>query len=238
MSGIYIASGAKILPPRHSSQGAVAGFSPLDLTPTLWFRADTGTVSSWTDQSGNGKHATQGNASFQPAITASNAGFNNQATYDFTVGDYMATAALAANLAYPYTMYICFLASAGTFVTDGLDGTHRLIPLISGATLYLHTGAYGVQSTSAPTAKHVWCGLVKTAPDSAWYVDKYNTTEDTGDSGSNELNGLTIGAGWDGTSGITGSIAEIIIYSTEHNSATRQQVMEYMGTRYSVTITA
>jgi hypothetical protein len=237
MSGIYIASGAKILPPRYSSQGAAAGFSPLDLSPTLWFRADTGSVSSWTDQSANAKHAVQADSGKQPAITASNASFNNQSTYDFTVGDFLQTPSLGAAQTQPYTLYICFLASAGTFVTDGLDATHRVIPLISGGTLYLHAGAYGVQSTTNPNAKHVWCGVVN-GGSSAWYVDKYNTTEDTGDAGAHTFSGLTIGAGWDGGSGVTASIPEIAIFAGSHSSGNRQSMMEYMGTRYGVTITA
>lgn len=58
------------------SRGSSRRFSPLELSPALWLRSDLGvtlngsTVSAWADQSGNGRHFTQGTGAAQPNYDA------------------------------------------------------------------------------------------------------------------------------------------------------------------------
>jgi hypothetical protein len=65
-------------------------FSPLTLSPALWLDAadlttiteSGGRVSQWDDKSGNGRHLTQSNATFQPVTGATT--INGQNVIDFT----------------------------------------------------------------------------------------------------------------------------------------------------------
>lgn len=65
--------------------GGAAQFNPLSLSPALWL-SDTGSDPSvWPDISGNGRHATQANGSFQPTIAT--ASLNGRQTRVFDGSD-------------------------------------------------------------------------------------------------------------------------------------------------------
>lgn len=77
-----------------ADSGGTRSFSPLDLSPLAWYRADPiaitlngSDVSAWADQSGNGHHLLQATPANQPLYTAADANFNNQPSLTFTAAN-------------------------------------------------------------------------------------------------------------------------------------------------------
>lgn len=70
-----------------TAQGRGASWTPASLSPTAWYKADSGvtlngsTVSAWADQSGNGNNLSQATAANQP--TFESAGLNSRASILF-----------------------------------------------------------------------------------------------------------------------------------------------------------
>lgn len=72
-------------------RGVLAGFNPLSLSPALWLN-DTGSDPSvWTDISGNGRNAVQGNVGNRPAIITNALNGKQVRRFD-GVDDYLITA--------------------------------------------------------------------------------------------------------------------------------------------------
>ena len=82
-----------------ATHGNIAGFTPLELSPTLWLDAsDTstitevgGAVSQWDDKSGNGYDVSQATAAYQPTTGSTLNGLN---VIEFAT-DYLAAASAA-----------------------------------------------------------------------------------------------------------------------------------------------
>lgn len=126
---------------RRGLLAAVAGrrrsFSPLDLSPALWLRADlgvtlnAGNVSAWADQSGNGRHFTQGTAGAQPAWSATG-GPTGGPTVAIDTTHYLVGAGAPANWSFLhqstlslFVVYRTTTADPGTvvpFLGTGWDG--------------------------------------------------------------------------------------------------------------------
>jgi hypothetical protein len=81
---------------RSRPSGRSAGIRPTNLANlAAWYRGDLGitlnvsTVSAWADQSGNGRHLTNGNAAQQPTYVASALG--GRPTLSFDGGDILSS---------------------------------------------------------------------------------------------------------------------------------------------------
>lgn len=109
-----------------------------------WLRGDLGSVSSWTDKSGNGKHATQATGGFQPSILTAN--LNGQNVYRFAAGAYMAH---ALNLTAPSMVFIVMAArdalSLGEAYTAG-PGVGAIEASVNGSR---HWGIYASGASSS-----------------------------------------------------------------------------------------
>lgn len=113
-------------------------FSPADLRPALWLRADlgitlnSGNVSAWADQSGNGRHLTQGTMGAQPAY-ATTGGPANGATVALDTAHYLVGSGVASTWAFLhasalslFVVYRTTTADPNTavpFLSTGWDGT-------------------------------------------------------------------------------------------------------------------
>ena len=231
--------------PGSSPRGAA--FTPASLADLkAWYRADLGItlnggdVSAWADQSGTGdanKNATQANPALQPLYVANNVDFNGRPTVRVaTANDYMQTGTWASPLAQPCTWYAVYKAgdaSTARTVFDGLASGHRQDlnnSAVDGEPNIYASGAAvlpsGVGDKSATKVKA--CAVFDGAS-SAVYIDNFTTAAATGDCGSNDLEGLTIGANFLLGTNLGGDIAEIVAYSGVHDAATRAQVLAYFA---------
>lgn len=207
----------------------------------------TGKASAWADQSGAGdanRDLAQGTSGNRPTINSSNAGLNGRASIDFDgTDDYMASAAFTGGVyAQPTTWYVVLRAdrtNATNSIFDSNDSANRNALLFNvNAWLPFAGGSEITGGTAATATSYVACVVFNSAS-SAMYKNRYNTTEVTGDFGSNGFHSLRVGAHVTLAVGYYfGALAEIIGYSGAHDATTRQTVMESLGTMYGVTITS
>lgn len=212
-----------------------------------WFRADTGVTNSsghasaWADQSGTGdtnKNLAQGTGAAQPTINAANASFNNQATLDFDSGDYMVSGTWTSALAQPATVFFCgkTLGAGGVYyIFDGLNANEMNAAGVSGYSA-IQAGALLFQVPDFGSTPFVGAGLYNGG--SSKIYNNALTAIITGAAGAGGLTGMTVGADYTGASKVTGSIAEILVYSGALSAPDFATVMNYLGTRYGITIGA
>lgn len=217
-----------------------------------WYRASLGVTnvggkaSVWADQSGAGRDFSQGTASSRPTITASDANFSGRQVLTFDgADDFMQTSAFAGGpYAQPTTIYLVCRFGATTafsYVFDSADGTGgtRQAILIDGTPQWYQFAGGSVTGGSIATSTTYVLAFVFDGASSAVYKSRYSTTDVAGNAGAGGLHSFTLGANYDtSATTFTGSVAEMIAYSGAHNAATRQTVMEALGTMYGVTVTA
>jgi hypothetical protein len=240
------------------STGFLAGYyddvsPPLFSTLRAWYRADlgvtqvAGVVSQWNDSSGAGdanRNLSQSTAASKPAFTASNANFNGKPTIDTDgVDDFLDSGTFSGGAyAQPITMYIVARSNSlatGPSLVDS-PTVNREVPFIGGGgEVNMFAGAVITSAAGAWTnaTTHVTC-FVWNGASSAAYVDRYNTATVTGNPGAASFDAIRVGYTAAGSRQFNGSYGEIIVYSGAHNATTRQSIMQGLGTRYGVTVTA
>ena len=93
------------------------GFSPLDLSPTLWLDASdattitedpvgSGSVSQWDDKSGNGYNLTQGTGSAQPKTGTATINSLNVIEYDGADTQFLQNTSVPIDTGGPYTVFM------------------------------------------------------------------------------------------------------------------------------------
>lgn len=223
--------------------GGGSSFVPSDLANmTLWLKSDTGTssqvdgtaISQWDDQSGNGFNAVQATAAKQPTYRASVV--NGHPTIRFDGTDDLMTTTFSSTLAQPNTVF--FVAkinvSGDKAFMDGLsDTTRAMVREFSGAWHYYAGGAATVSGGTPDTAWHIF-GMTWDGASSSLDVD--GVTVASGDSGTQGLGGLTIGALYAGSIPFNGDFAEIAVYSDSKTSEEKTNWYNYASSRYNITI--
>lgn len=204
-----------------------------------WYRGDMGitlnggTVSAWADQSGNGRHLTQGTAAQQPTYVAASASYNQRPALTFDGGDWLdAASAIGGTTG---TVYLVgqdgnvdayFVSNVGTPEAGNLISYVGNEGIFSGTALTIGSGS---------TSPSIFCGVFNGANS---FVARSNVTGATGNAGTNAMSSpFRYGAYRTGIYALTGAIAEVIWYSAVHDAATRAVVLRYLSNRYAITVT-
>jgi hypothetical protein len=216
----------------------------------VWLNGDVFTyssipsISSWTDQSGNGNDFLQATSSNQPArVTYS--GFN---ALRFDGADYLRKGAIAALNTNTNTQYIVYngyspnhngILYNGSFAeSDQFFRTYRS----AGGSIWswvLNSGLGTVKnsttnSSSFQIVSSVWDGAAETYNS---YKNGSSIGSQIGANGNPTGNYLnTIGAAANNAYRFDGDIGEVIIYNTTVNSAQRNILDNYLSSRYGVAI--
>lgn len=203
-----------------------------------WYRGDMGvtlnggTVSAWADQSGNGRHLTQGTAAQQPTYVAASASYNNLPALTFS-GDWLdAASAIGGTTGSLYlvgqdgNVDAYFVSNVGTPEAGNLISYVGNEGIFSGTALTIGSGS---------TNPSIFCGVFNGANS---FVSRSNVSGATGNAGTNAMTSpFRYGAYRTGIYALTGAIAEIIWYSAVHDAATRAVVLRYLSNRYAITVT-
>lgn len=241
---------AEIITYVQSKSSAPPPFSPTDIAGLkLWLKADAGvtlngsTVSQWDDQSGNGNHASQSTASYQPTFVANQ--LNGKPVLRFDGSNDFLNGILIES-----STKIAIFCVAKISSYDNIDRIYvlkenGLYDWISGPILYLNSGIVGYYAES----NHV-CNAANSINNdfrTYEYIDV-----DSGITAKSYLNGdyvqsgiyenmyksdsYIIGAGDDVVVRyfFSGDFVEFIVYYGVALSDTqRQQVEQYLRTKYA-----
>ena len=194
----------------------------------LWFRADSlnlnddDSVSTWGDDSGNGRDATQASEPAQPIFKTNILGgypvvrFSGAQSLDFT------------SYIYNLSTYFVVWSRTGAGNNDvvfGYDGTHYA---------YLQYSSSWYMATSALISVAMASGtflLKSMVYNNVVYAGYTNGSAHTPAAGSLDAYYRYIGAG---TGVLGGDIAEIVIFDTNLSTANRQFVENYLNTKYNL----
>jgi len=219
--------------PSGQASGSSPTFSPLTIPGLmLWLRADlgvtlnSGNVSAWADQSGQGNNATQGTGADQPPLVSS--GIGGQASLSFNgSSQFIKTGTLSAIPQTEFVVAMSNITSGGYATSDGTPAAHSLFVNNSASVKMGTAGGSLITALTNPLNPHMYCGLFN-GSSSVVYVDAVPTSGTM----SNETNAnLYIGVG---SSLWNGQIAEVIYYSGQLTSAQIQQVFVYLSGRYNI----
>lgn len=137
----------------NRSRTLAPSWTPIELSPIAWFRGDVGSVSSWTDQSGNGNNAPVGGTS--PTTTT----LGGQSAFDFAGGGSFKNTSTNLLSASQSNTVLC--------VGQALDGTGGVIFAIrtSGAGVDLEdliftSGGFSYISTGGSEVAYLFSQLI------------------------------------------------------------------------------
>jgi hypothetical protein len=234
---------------KTNSTNLTGSFAPSDLSGlTAWYRGDvvvydgSNKVSQWTDQSGNGYHLLQSNASYKPTYVSSIAGKNSKpGVQAVSAGEYLQCASFPMSVAKTVVIvvgsftagsYITALTNASTeyfyvyhpgtatfFNKDEFFGTHY-ITNTGGNFFVANTDHMFIYDLSAPTL----------------YRDNVSVAGSIGGaalSAGTQSGDFSLFSAKNGSFGSRLQILEVIVYSKALNSTERTQLDSYLTARYS-----
>jgi len=228
-------------------------WTPAELAPSLWLRADAGTyqdaarttpatadgdpVGGWADQSGNGRHASQSTAGFRPTLQL--AELNGQPVLRFDgTDDYLLNTAFA--ISQPDTLAVVVkhpTPTDGAFrnLTDSHLNDRQLLSKQNAAgSNHRLVYAGGFLSGSTPSsAFEIWTAIYNGAS-SALYVN--GILDASGDAGTQGMDGYHIGADAGPGSFSNVDLAEMIRVPRALTVDERGALHAYLGQKYGITV--
>lgn len=213
-------------------------------TLACWYKADSldladgADVTSWADSSGNSRTLTQsGSADLCPHYTINSINGYPAVLFDGT-NDYMVTAAFA--LSQPEHVFIVCkqVSSANTeTIFDGLTANKGKIHQHTNAgEIRAYAGGTGIPIALDPNSTTGFSLIEVVFNGATSRTTIANTPTLTGNAGSNNLDGITLGAAGGNTLYSNVLIAEVIVFSSELKNNSLQQVRNYLKTKYALDV--
>ena len=225
------------------------GFNLRSLTGLFaWYDASTSSsittqtgVSQWADLSGNARHLTQSTTNNQPAYGTVTLNGKPTITFDGT-NDVLRSAAWTLNQ--PYHTFVIFrhetTFSSATYGIAHNIGTPRSGEFFYGAatTLTLFAGSSIFRTGVASGAREAF-NPYEIESNGASSAVRFRTLSSTGNAGTNNSNGLTVGANGNTTPTQHGdiSVAEIAIFSRVLTGGDLTKVRNYLANKWAVSYT-
>lgn len=192
---------------------------------------DGDTVSTWTDQTGNGFDLTAGSAPvYRDSV------INGNPSLEFDFADYLDVQFSA--LSQPNTIFAVVQIRGGIgdnnthFIFDG-EGTGRnALNYNPNNNFTIFAGNAEIEDGSADTNPHIISTLFDGSNSS---VSKDGGTSSTGNAGSNSLDGFTVGSDNDQSSDSSVFVSEILIYPQD-KSGIQSDVESYLADKWGITL--
>ena len=146
--------------------------------------------------------------------------------------DYL-RAALGSTLTQPFTWLAVVEYSSGVYLIGGDNGVNRCQVYVS-TTWRAWSGAV-LNSTSAPSSQQVIAAVLGTS--GKYYVDDLGTPAATGSAGANSVDGLTLGAAFNGSSPMSCYLWDLVLVDGEISTGDLASFAAYAEDRYSWTET-
>ncbi|HOW29491.1 MAG TPA: hypothetical protein PK685_02355 [archaeon] len=208
---------------------------------SLWLDAssleleDGALVSSWTDLSGNENHATQDNDGNKPTFKTNI--LNGKPAIRFGGNNFLKTEEFST-LSQPNSIFLVFAAieNTGYVVIDGTNDTERIAFGSSGPTandVTIFGGGVVNSNETLPQDWAVWGGIYNTTDSK---IIKNGLIKNTGNVGTQDLNGVTIGCRYSLTRFMDGNISEILIYNSALSDSNRLLIENYLSQKYDLDV--
>jgi hypothetical protein len=230
--------GSPVVRVRRDNDNAEQDFTATEVSDGVlaaWVGAgNDGFVRTWYDQSGNGNDAAQTTTSVQPKIVNAGAVLLNSGkpTINF-LNDYLQTLSFSSAVAQPSTISVLFDHPAGNadyVFYDGIDAANRQT-LSTGFYQYTTSAGQNLRNTPMSDARKLITSIYNGAS-SSQYINSNNTIN--GNTGTNSLNGLTIGNNYPGSLNTPAfDIQELILYPSDQ-STNRAAIEANINAHYSI----
>lgn len=197
--------------------------------------ADGAAVGQWDDLSGASRHLLQSTGANQPTYQTNELNSNPVVRFDGS-NDTLATNAFTAE-AQPHTIFsVVRFASiaASSYIFDGIGTADR-------HALFYFTGSSQMEQYAGSSitggAPSVGTGLIFSSVfnGASSELFKNGTSVATGDCGGNLITGLTLGGRFNAIDLLNGDIGEVIVYNRALSVGERQQVEDYLTTKWGIT---
>jgi len=207
---------------------APPGFNPADYgTVWAWYKKGAGnTVSQWDDSSGNGRHIVQPTAGLQPTVAGGGLTFDG--TDNVLISNNPAAHVVTASVAIRFRqdgwagnqLIFGFSAAGDADICSFYQNTST--PNVS---IYNGTASLDANNERAEDNFDVAFVVYAGASSVLRFIDG---TDVTGNPGTIDCRGFTLGAYSTGLSGSAVTVEEVIIWSTVVDGAGRTAVMTYL----------
>lgn len=212
-------------------------FTPPDIAGLVaWYDAsaitglsDGDPVASWADESGNGQTATQADATKQPVYKTGIVNGLPVLRFDGS-NDHLVSGLVRTQ---PYTAIAVVKATTGgnEYYLDGAS-QNQGIATATGSGILIYAGGVLTGLTVNMAVPQV----VSTVFNGASSLMSSGGSTVTGDAGTGNTTGTTIGSDGAGTNCLNGDIAEMIFYDTALSTPNRQLVEGYLGAKYGIAV--
>ncbi len=216
----------------------------LDAADVATIAESSGAVSQWDDKSGQENHAMQGTGSAQPTTSASSLAGRN--VIDFTTNDYLTIASFTSimSLSSAFSTFMVFRlnvddVSPKTLLASSVSGSDRTIMQVDNRSLTCGTyngSSWEFNSTSfTETANAHLVQMNNSSSNSITpYLDRTELTATIETPASSDTAATRIGARTNGSFNFEGSIAEVLVFSRELESAESAQLNQYLASKWGV----
>lgn len=242
-AGTASATSASVTPSAPFSPSSLSGLQAwYDAGQISGVTTDGAAVASWTDLSGNGRHATQATAGMQPVLKTGANGIGGAPVVRFDgTDDWLKTASFA--LAQPLTAVLIYKprahpSSTRQVLAEGA-GFDRIFAHTSGGnpSMTFGTALGGTQFLTLGTPRIVRC-IANGASSSMVFDNGKGTTSAAGNVGAGAIaGGLQIGG--ENGSGFAPScdVAEVILYNRVLTAPELANLEGYLSEKYGIAIT-
>jgi hypothetical protein len=204
----------------------------------LWLKADAlgladGTaVSSWTDSSGNSRHAAQATSANQPLLKTGILNSKPIVRFDGS-NDFLQTAAFS--VAQPLTVFsVAKTTSTATtyiFFDSAASSPRATLAVEPASSAEMNSGSSLLDGSLVVNTFQVWSAVFNGATSN---IRLNGATGTSGNAGANGLNGVTIGARYAGDFVFPGDIAEVLVYNSALSATDRSSVETYLSRKYAI----
>jgi hypothetical protein len=194
------------------------------------------TVSTWTDLSGKGNSMVQlTTPAEQPSVNVADPTYNGRNTIVFTNAG-LTSMSNAMNLSQPFTVF-CVGECNDSSAADGFCGSS----VGSGGILYQTTPAQdyriyagtNLTSSAAVSSKVAMAGMFSGASSLA-YLNMSSSPVASGAAGASPITGYGLGGASGAPAGLTGKIAEVLVYSGALTTANVSSIFKYFASLYAI----
>jgi len=224
----------------------ITPWTPNIRKPLAWLRAEqgvslvSGAVAAWGDQSGNGRHFSQGSAPNRFGYSASDAAYNGSPVLLGTGSSYLDAIASWA-IAQPFTVYL--VGESGnsadwkTIIDDTGASPRSVVRADPTEMASMYAGAANITSATLFNTPSIVCAVFNGAS-SALYV-RSTTAAVTGNPGTQGIGTPRIGYAAPGPSypiAADGKLATAVWFAGADSTAQRAQMFRFLRGRYHLAI--